>query len=396
LRWGQTELCNNSAPPNGLPPGKSCPTPDDKTLVQQQQGQQGQLGGFNKSGSAVVDHSFACETDPDQAECVLSAAERTRLLPTYQARVNAAETHYLTALGQLRVEELLKKSPEKSDLMFEIFLEVIGSVALSSLTHAVKMLRAGSADMLEGAVRNSEQLAAALRSDAGDKQIETALKGAVSSGKKKITKAKDADPSVASPKAAKIGYMDMLASQAGDVYESLRERAPAGLTDVAFLVLFAAFKNTAGHSVDAYRTALEAKLDRFDKSKIGEIGVTRNDDAYGPAQLVGAGGPAQWDTKVFWVRTPGGRRLGLYRREYREIPKEIYKDGQMAFKQPASPIDDMYLQVEDAKRPYSFVRYVPLEFEGAAVAMHRAKWEGEPLERDARSPEEFALSRSQL
>src|SRR5690606_21963132 len=140
------------------------------------------------------------------------------------------------------------------------------------------------------------------------------------------------------------------------------------------------------HSPEVYKTELGGKLKRFEKSGVGKLGVTKNTESTSALDM----GPWQWDTRAYWVNTPSGRRLGLYRREYREIPDTVV-DG--TTRHEASPAEKITMEMQDyARRPFTFLRYVPVEFEQAAVAMHTAKWHTEPVERVAQTPEEIAYA----
>ena len=95
----------------------------------------------------------------------------------------------------------------------------------------------------------------------------------------------------------------------------------------------------------------------------------------------------QNDTKVFWVRAGNRRRLGLYQRDFYKEPTLRHETGG---DRHLSPFEVSQNAVENAKRPYEFVSYVPIEFESVAVALHQSEWGSAPLERDAKTPAEIA------
>src|SRR5258708_86022 len=97
--------------------------------------------------NAYIDHGTRCDSkDPAHAElwahhvdtsCFLQPHVRAHLEATYGARVDAALSAYRVAIVNLRVEELIKKSPEKSSFLFELVLDVIGLVATAAVTRVI-------------------------------------------------------------------------------------------------------------------------------------------------------------------------------------------------------------------------------------------------------------------
>lgn len=381
-------------------PQQSVPTPGKQALPQEQAGSNGPYKGSafsqgleaptvqHDTGNDLVDQGLGCEgASPGTSGCVLSPQQRARLLPTYQSRVTAAQQQYVAALIELRIEELLKKEPEASEWMLEMMLEIIGHVVITGAMKALQALKGGATEAIDQAIQDGSALSSALREESSD-HLSTAISMAVGLGKKQTTaalehKADPTRPEAGKPKAANVAFLDYLKDQSATIYENLREGAIAGLSDSTFLVLFESFRASNGHTVGVYKEALKGKLDRFKKSEVGQIGVTDNESAL-------SNGPWRWDTRAFWVQTPLGRRLGLYRRDYQEIPDTVSEYGGPS--RAASPIDKAMMAVEDAKRPFAFWRYVPVEFEGAAVAMHVARWKTDPIVRVAQTPEEITFA----
>src|SRR5690606_29898233 len=180
------------------------------------------------------------------------------------------------------------------------------------------------------------------------------LNTAVGIGKKKaggeLAKA-DARPTTA--KSSKLAFLDLLGNRAAGVFETLREQAIAGVSDAVLLVMFESFRSVYGHTLGDYKDAIQAQLQRFEQSGVNKIGITQ------PISGSALDLYARQETKVFWVRTPMGLKLGLYTREHRPIPDQVLT---LKGARKASPIDKVIMEQRDlASRPFRFVGYVPHE-----------------------------------
>lgn len=352
-----------------------------------------------ETGSAVVDQGLGCDNAAQgTAGCVLTAAQRARLLPTYQARVTAAQQQYVAALIELRVDELLKKEPEQSDWVLELMLDIIGDLTLSSAMKAFSMLRGGAVDHLAHEVSDAHALAEAMREETTE-QVRDAISKAVGIGKGKFAKGADkkAEENAegeTTQKTANLAFIDYLKDESATSYERLRETAPAGLSDTSFLILFESFRAEMGHTVGVYKEALEAKLKRFEGSGVGAMGVTRNKERQEDptaGDILELLGPENYQTRAFWVVAPNGeRRLALFRREAKAID-HIINRGDVMTRHQATPLEEAELNVEDAQREYTFMRIVPSEFEGVALSMHAAKFGAEPYEHKSTPKEAFLM-----
>src|SRR5690606_34471622 len=138
---------------------------------------------------------------------ILTPQQRMLLIPTYQTRVNAAALQYMSALQQVRVDELLKAEEAPKNWMFELFLDVIGYVAIGAALKAFQAIKSGSVH-IEGIPAQTVANAARSESDA---HAAFFLNTAVGIGKKKaggeLAKA-DARPTTA--KSSKLAFLDLL------------------------------------------------------------------------------------------------------------------------------------------------------------------------------------------
>jgi len=341
------------------------------------------------TGHPLVDKRLGCSDVPLGTNgCFLDPERRTLLLSECHTRILRAEIHFTSALNQLRVDELLKKEPEKSEWMMELFLDVIGQIGVSTVVKAFHALKSGKLGSVQPYVENANQLSAAINASS-DAQLTTALGIAVGQGKAAATKKLGAQTDTANAeqgtqKTANVGYLSYLEGRAGKIYQYMSEGMVAGLSDSLLLTLTDAFE-TDNHSVEVYKAELSAKLKRFEHSGVSKLGITKNEDFHPISDTAW-----QHDTRAFWVKTPLGKRLGLYQRTHQAIPATV-RVGSVD--REATPFDKITMEMEDfAARPYTFVRYVPVEFEHAAVAMHISKWHSDPVERVAQTHEEVAFA----
>src|SRR5690606_3652648 len=118
-----------------------------------------------QTGSPIVDQGTLCMAEPQRPDCILTPQQRMLLIPTYQTRVNAAALQYMSALQQVRVDELLKAEEAPKNWMFELFLDVIGYVAIGAALKAFQAIKSGSVH-IEGIPAQTVANAARSESDA--------------------------------------------------------------------------------------------------------------------------------------------------------------------------------------------------------------------------------------
>lgn len=308
------------------------------------------------TGNAYPDRGVGCERQPRAANCFLPDGQRQRMVTTYQSRVTAAEGQYGLALASVELDERLKKDPKETDWVTEILLDVIGTLISSSIKKAVHLAMDASPD--------------------ADHVVE-ALKPFVGAGKKRVVE--HATAAGAAPRSAAVKLIDHLKNEAALIYERLREDALAAVAgDDELILLFESFRAEL-HSHDVYKREIEDKLVRYEKSKVGKIGVAKNPDAKPIDDIVG-GRPTHLDRCAFWVDAPGGPRLALYSRGHR-IPDgaEYATDLDRG---PAFGTD------EEGDKSWQIEAFVPAEFVSVALAMHESTW-GRPPEHRAFGVAEF-------
>jgi hypothetical protein len=356
------EFTSISSPVAGSPPTGQAPAPAFRT------------------GDAYADYGTRCDPkDPVHADiwqhnvddyCFLAPSQRNRIVATYQERVDAALSAYRMALGELRVDELLKKDPARSSFFADLLLDVIGLVATSSLTSAFRLLRSAGEAGLQDLGEDAQQAAIEIRK-ASDRQLETVVRQAVATGKRAIpTKVEQAGEQ----KKESLIFIDHLTSQSSVVYQRLRENALTGVTDAQLLVMREAFDTIHGHDPVSYRGKLEEQLKRYVASEIGKTGVARNDN-YDVVPHGTVDDYFQLETKAFWVELPSGRRLALYRRGHRELAKA---GDWFAGEKLDRKGEEVITQWDLDDRPFELLKYVPSEFADIAEKLHVERWHESP------------------
>lgn len=367
---------------------QNAPTPGKQTLAQNQAGSNGpylsQPSVF-QTGHPLVDEGLGCDQASGQTDdCLLTPDQRSMLLTIYEGRLAGAEAAYLAALGQLSVETLIKKEPENEDLFMEIFLDVVGELGGKVAMKVFKHLAKDGAAIAKVAVA-STKVKDALEHE-GPESVKMAIGSAVSLGKSATKKALKKEEAQPQEKKANLAFLDMLKDRASIIFQNLREQTPVGLSDSLFLVLVESYDAKNGHTFSEYKSELGEKLDRFEKSGVGKVGQVENTKLSQGFD----GGAFKWDgeeTRAYWIETPVGRRLGLYKREFR-APHQIMGDHGMRDQTGVERVTEMRKDFE--RSPYRFVSFVPAEFVPTAIQIHVTKWGGEPVQRNDVGIDEIA------
>lgn len=335
------------------------------------------------TGIALADRGLGCVPvggGPVIGPCFLEPLQRQFVLNCYHANVAAAHAEYLTAIGGIKVEELIKKEPDQFNLLLEAFLDVITLAIGASVRTALRRLMAGGDDVT--AIISDQQRLLNELSTVTDTGIVAVLTGSAARVRNNV-KDEPEHGRATSEKTASVSFLDLLSAQAAVRYHHLAVSSPAGMSDAQLLVLYRAFEPWNGHTSGHYTQYLRTKLERFKQSGLSSMGIRPNRNHL--RVITGAGGPdadSYWEiaTQAFWVNTPVGRRLALYRRGHVALPSSV-PVGLTGGSRPATPAEKKELEREELEaRPFRFFQYVPDEFTQAAVQMHIARWGAEPAE----------------
>lgn len=339
-----------------------------------------------KVGNSYIDRGMQCDAVPADT-CFLNPGQRSRIVDLFHGRVLDARQSYMHACEQLRVGELLAKEPSPG-LLFEVFLEVVGLVALGGLSSALRNVVAFGKRVVEEAKlaeQDPDPLMQSL-SKINTKQTEQVGKSVVSMAKKHA--AKSAPPEGED----KIGvrFLEELQNQSGPIYQDIRENAPALMDDSELLLLFDSF-SAQNHTVEAYKEQLKGKLDRWKSTQLSDIGTRTEDkdipcDVWiqnpTPQHITGyTVGPR--DTKLFVVNTMGIKKLGVFRRQFKLAGnfEHVAAPAMIPPIKPSRPDLPRSPMVTMNDDDFKFIEFVPDEFVDIAYKAHMVAWGHTPTER---------------
>lgn len=309
------------------------------------------LGPQGPTANRYVDDGAACDTRTGPG-CFLDEAQRGRLTEAFHGRVSGVERVYKDALMKCRIDELVAKDDDLP-WVATVVLEVIGGHVLSAAVGAAtRGLAAARATMqqaealgvsLAERVPDTVKRAMASLSGLSESEIKAHVGLVVTKAKRmaegQLKSARDADA-----KAQRKGdatYLRQLYDQASVAFQTMREGLPAVAVDTELFAFFESF-DIGNHTIEMYETEIAAKVARYRKSGVEDIGVT-------PAGITAHGEqhrPAV-EKRVVWMRY-----------QSKSTPVLGYVSSTAGGKSEPDP--------------------VPPEFAEAALARHRATWGAEP------------------
>lgn len=371
----------------------AAPVPGRTTLPTLQLGQGPDQG--VATGNSYADQGTACDaTSGARRGCFLKPGQRGRIISEYQQRVLAAQMRYMDALGELRTDELLKKTKEKEDWVFDLLVDVIGAVTISSVSSALKYIANSGKETLSSVVENVDSAVGEIESEPlPEKGIEIGVNSSISAGKAALPKPSPDD----NGKAASLDFIEIMKDSSAVTYQNLRENLLAGISDAMLLVVWQAF-DARFHSTSEYKRQVSDKLKRFKDTGAERLGV-KDPDIYNSedADYTIIGHEHQIETRAFWVQLPHGKRLALYRRagdpapqvgdyvypEFQDVRKGL-KPGEWTFGNVwTKEAVETYKKNDLIDHPFHFYKIVPKEFQEAVVKMHEATWHEPPGKHEA-------------
>lgn len=299
------------------------------------------------TGDKLVDEDLACRREPEGGACFLDPDQRTRILQDGQGRYNAAETHYVGAarIASAEIAERLKSIEDELPIWLTMLLDLAGIGTMLSLklgkghiveAGAERMTKAKmSKDVIEELSGETEQhLDVGIELSVGT--AKDAVKGWFSNDAKH-----EREASTRATQGAYDTMLELLDQQVALIFRALREDAPAEARgDAELLLWFAAADPRRGGMTEAFFVKLiEQKADRFRLSDAAKAG-----EDFDRMSVLHA-------TRVQWRRDPktGERRLALLKVDVGDTCDRV----------------DL--------RSAEFVRWVPDEFEDAAVEIQTAR-----------------------
>lgn len=334
--------------------GSMAPTPGKRTLVEQTYGPTP----HPMTGNAHIDYGPKCEANPTASECFLDDKQRERLVGWIMRRVDKAGENYKLALADLKTAELVKK-PEDLHWVLGLALDLAGAHFLLVAGNALKGLRAAGLQKLSDASFSNtmrglddskwaERAMSALNATTPlkiDSATRTAFGFAMPRIKESAKKQQNAD--AAEEKTVKTSYLDSLRKSCDTSFEQFLMNVTANANDAELILTYETF-DPEFHSVDAYVDELGAKLKRYMKSGVPEIGEKRTQLPEGHLEST---------TRVILVQDIHGVQTPWY----------------------ASKTDDYQGKGRVVHGELQLGKPVPEEFRSAAIAASEARFGAAPV-----------------
>jgi hypothetical protein len=282
-------------------------TPGKQTRVEQAAAQ-----------SRYVDNDYvlygtACDADPATPGCFLSERDRDRFAGWIRDRIAAARENYKDAIGDVKLHLLTKKSDELhwlASLAFDLIgahFSFVAAAALKGLREKGlrKLWSWGVTDMMYGADSSEwQRRAMAALHAATPVRIDTAVRVATGFALPRLKEAARQYQNTAST--AEVGteeaYLNSLRDSCNIHFEQFAINALARASDADLVVLYEMFDPKL-HETSKYVNELNAKLARFKKSGVPEIG-------HGRTQLFE--GHLETTTRVILVQDIYGKQRPWY------------------------------------------------------------------------------------
>ena len=284
----------------------------------------------------------------------------------------------------MKLEEVLRREVDTSQWLFEVFVDVISLVGLNSLKTALRNLLGGTNELPH--LVTDQQRAINELSTVNENNLAALLGSATNRGRQINQQKQDAERSKSdTEKAAALSYFGLLKREASLRFQRLQNVVPAGANDAELLVLFHAYDDPHnGNTSDHYAGELKTMLTKFKAISLSKLGVHQNNPFAGnPTGMSTENNNPEsrhWKiaTAAFWVTTPIGRRLALYRKGHEDMPPRIVPLGGGISHEPTAD-EISRLKKEDLRaNPFVFQKFVPGDLVDAAIQMHVARWGTQP------------------
>lgn len=335
------------------------PVPGKNTLV----GQEKSKGTANASdiGNAYIEGRGFCQERPDAKGCELKPDQFRLLVDAYQKRVTAAQLAFGDALGELRIDTILKPDEDAAPLL-GMLVDVMASVALGGIGSAIASIKSTPAASTFGLGLDVQEVEDVLSVsnvlDGGKEAINWIVKASVDHGKKAL---KSTPPST--EKNVTLDYIQSLQNASAIAWEHQREDPPGYATHADLIVLFHAFSASNGFTTPMIKQALSSKIQRYLASSTARIGRHQ----MRTEQDIKIQGNTVRDTKVAWVPDRSGVPVLYYL-------KQDAKNSQS----PHTLSDHDVPMLELIDRDFVRDRPVEPEFVEVAISRHKDIWGKDP------------------
>lgn len=284
-------------------------------------------------GDPYIDHGAVCEGKGDStAGCFLTDRQRDRLIGKFQLRCVTAATNYKIALTDIRVDELVKKDDDLNWVL-SLALDLAGAHLVNVVAKALKTLNSTTIKRLTevelDAGRHgtydpsSTSRAMSLLERISDKGIEDKTKVgfdvAKTQAKRGLKEALNAGPNA--EKAMALSFIDQLKDGCDEGFNAFADHASSSANDAELVVLWEGM-DASNHTPGKYKAVLEAKLARFKKSGVADIGRKETLDREFKVASV------HRDTRVVWVRDfPGDAKKLYYQSQEGDYNPSVIEPG---------------------------------------------------------------------
>ena len=348
-------------------------------------------------GDQYIDHGAVCEgKDDSTVGCFFADQQRDRLIADFRDRIAAASTNYKLALVELKLEALLKK---EADLHWaaSLALDLIGAHVIRVVGRAVVSLKSDGVTKLTSIVgsRNLDESSFHARASSflgglDEKSIEGNVKGTLEPIKKGLVNTIKSNVNVGAKneKAAKLSYIAQLKDNCDLEFQRFKSASLGKSNDAELFVLWEGF-DTSHHTVGKYVEALGAKLERFRKSGVTDLGRKRGHDR-------------QWhraevlrDTRVVWVERDDGSKTLTYQSQEGDFNPGVIKRGDPDAGDLFGDEQAIEFGARNAREEVRLDGRVPAEFVEVALARSEQIWGATPTIRDATPSNMFVPQKTQ-
>lgn len=308
-----------------------------------------------ETGVAYADKGAACEVDSAAPGCFMTQRQRDRFDSLILKRVGDAQTNYKLALVEIKVDKLIEKD-EDLNWVVGLLLDFAGAQLAGAAAKA--LIRLKSTPVSDAAAFGFEEsvdpsgLSKAMEK-VSDKTIVSSTKKGFDFAKTQTSKALKSDKNAAAKteKAAALSYIDQLKIQCDIAFDKFTQNVLATADDAQRVVIYNGLAPEY-HAEPIYKAALEAKIARYHKAGIGDVGKKLEQ----PGAMAHYAPEIYHNKRCVWLTNPdGGKRLWFYTvtTAKDESPWASGRDPQM--------------------------EQVPDEFTEAALALSEQKWGSTPM-----------------
>ncbi len=227
------------------------------------------------TGVAYADKGAKCETDAQAPGCFMSDGQRTRYDLLITKRIESAQRNLQLALVDIKIDKLMEKD---DDIPWVLGLVLDIASGYIAGTVAKELIKLKSVPVTDAAAFGFEETpdVSALGKAMGrvsDSSITSLTKKGFDLAGKQTKKAlkEERNEAAKTEKAASLSYIEQLKIQYDVAFDKFTTNILANADDAQRVVIYNGLDPTL-HGEPIYKAALEAKIARYNKAGIGDIG----------------------------------------------------------------------------------------------------------------------------